>query len=60
MHCILTRTCGRLSGESDIDLATVELREIMHVYNVNTGTCDMRTGAIKFSGGSNDLSRGRN
>lgn len=51
MHLILTRICGSLTGESDIDLAAMELRKIMHMYNVNTGTCDVRSGAIEFSGG---------
>lgn len=51
VHSILTRICGSLTGESDIDLAAMELRKIMHMYNVNTGTCDVRSGAIEFSGG---------
>lgn len=50
VHSILTRICGRLTGESDIVLAAIELRKVMHIYNVNTGTCDVRSGAIKFSG----------
>lgn len=51
VYSILTRICGSLTGESDIDLAAMELRKIMHMYNVNTGTCDVRSGAIEFSGG---------
>lgn len=51
VHSILTRIFGSLTGESDIDLAAMELRKIMHMCNVNTGTCHVRSGAVEFSGG---------